>query len=188
MTVLPITVIGHPVLEKRAKRVKHVTDDLRTLVADMFETNDAADGAGLAAPQVGRSLRLFVVSCPDVHGVDHRTEVINPVLERFGPLEMDEEYVEGCLSVPGLGRPTARFRGARVRGTDLEGREIVLEDEGGILARALQHETDHLEGSLYLARLAPMPRREILDEASARGWRRRGITTWDPTVQAADEV
>ena len=132
MTIRPITIAGHRALSQRTRRVREVTDELRALVADMFETNDAANGAGLAAPQVGSRWRLFVYSCEDASGTLRRGVVINPVLERFGGIELDEETLEGCLSVPGEGFPTARHRGARVRGTDLEGAEVVVEDEGGV--------------------------------------------------------
>lgn len=188
MTVRPITIIGHKALERPTRRVREITDDIRALVADMIETSEAADGAGLAATQVGSRWRLFVYSCRDASGEMRRGVVINPRLERFGPLELDEETLEGCLSVPGEGFPTARHRGARVTGIDLEGNEVVVEDEGGILARCLQHECDHLDGSLYLDRLGPRERREALDAVSERGWRARGILSWDPTRLSADEV
>lgn len=188
MTVRPITIIGHRALDQRARRVREVTEELRTLVADMFETNDAADGAGLAAPQVGARWRVFVYSCEDAGGTLRRGVVVNPRLERFGGLELDEETVEGCLSVPGEGFPTARHRGARVHGTDLDGAPVMVEDEGGVLARALQHEVDHLDGSLYLDRLSPARKREALDAVSARGWRSRGLLTWDPRERTADQV
>lgn len=188
MTVRPITIIGHRALEQRTRRVREVTDDIRTLVADMLETNDAADGAGLAAPQVGSRWRIFVYSCTDAQEQLRRGVVINPRLERFGPLELDEETIEGCLSVPGEGFPTARHRGARVTGIDLEGNPVVVEDEGGVLARCLQHEVDHLEGSLYVDRLSPARRREARDAVSARGWRARGLISWDPREMTADKV
>lgn len=187
MTVRPITIIGHRALEQRSRKVREVTEEIRTLVTDMFETNDAADGAGLAAPQVGSRWRLFVYSCEDASGMLRRGVVINPRLERFGPLELDEETIEGCLSVPGEGFPTARHRGARVTGTDLDGETVVVEDEGGVLSRALQHEVDHLEGSLYIDRLTPARRRAALDAVSARGWRSRGLLSWDPrAIEAVD--
>lgn len=187
MTVRLITIVGHRALSQRTRRVREVTPELRTLVADMFETNDAANGAGLAAPQVGSRWRLFVYSCPDAEGTLRRGVVINPVLERFGGIELDEDTIEGCLSVPGEGFPTARHRGARVTGTDLEGADVVVEDEGGVLARALQHEVDHLDGSLYLDRLSPARKREALDAVKDRGWRAGGILTWDPReLDAAD--
>ena len=188
MTVRPITIVGHRALEQRTRKVREITEDIRTLVADMFETNDAADGAGLAAPQVGSRWRLFIYSCPDAEGIERRGVVINPRLERYGPLELEEDTIEGCLSVPGEGFPTARHRGARVTGIDLEGQEVTIEDEGGVLARALQHEVDHLEGSLYLDRLSPALRREALDAITARGWRARGILSWDPRTLEAEDV
>lgn len=188
MTVRPITIIGHKALARPTRRVREITDDIRELVADMIETSEAADGAGLAAPQVGSRWRLFVYSCRDADDVMRRGVVINPRLERFGPLVLDEETLEGCLSVPGEGFPTARHRGARVTGIDLDGNEVVVEDEGGVLARCLQHEVDHLDGSLYVDRLSPAHRREALDAVTARGWRARGILSWDPTRLTASEV
>ncbi|NOJ99613.1 peptide deformylase, partial [Corallococcus coralloides] len=95
MSVRPITIIGHRALEQRTRKVREITEDIRELVADMFETNDAADGAGLAAPQVGSRWRLFVYSCPDASDTLRRGVVINPRLERFGGLELDEETIEG---------------------------------------------------------------------------------------------
>lgn len=188
MSVRPITIIGHRALEQRTRKVREITEDIRELVADMFETNDAADGAGLAAPQVGSRWRLFVYSCPDATDTLRRGVVINPRLERFGGLELDEETIEGCLSVPGEGFPTARHRGARVHGIDLDGQPVTVEDAGGVLSRALQHEVDHLEGSLYIERLSPAHRREALDAVSARGWRSKGLLTWDPRLTSAEDV
>lgn len=188
MAVRPITMIGHRALDQRARRVREVTPELRALVADMEETSAAAKGAGLAAPQVGARWRVFVYSCTDADGVMRRGHVINPVLERFGPLELDEDTLEGCLSVPGEGFPTARHRGARVRGTDLDGRVVEIADEGGVLARCLQHEVDHLDGRLYLDRLDPSRRREALDAVRERGWRERGLLAWDPSALAQEDV
>lgn len=188
MTVRPITIIGHKALERPTRKVREITDDIRTLVADMVETCAAADGAGLAATQVGSRWRIFVYSCTDGAGEMRNGVLINPVLERFGPLELSEESIEGCLSVPGEGYPTARHRGARVTGIDLDGNEVMVEDEGGVLARCLQHECDHLDGHLYLDRLSPTLRREALDAVSERGWRTRGIRSWDPRQMDADEV
>lgn len=188
MTVRPITVIGHKALAQPTKKVREVTDELRTLIADMVETCDAADGAGLASTQVGSRWRVFVYACEDAQGTMHRGHVINPVLTRLGPVEMDDESYEGCLSVPGEGFLTARHRGARVTGTDLDGNPVELEDHGGVLARCLQHEVDHLDGKLYIERLAPQLKREALDAVRDRGWRERGILSWDPTRTTADQV
>jgi peptide deformylase len=90
--------------------------------------------------------------------------------------------------VPGELFPTRRFTGARVTGTDLEGAPVVLEDHGGVLARCLQHEVDHLDGKLYLDRLDPEYRRRALDAVTARGWRARGIRSWDPRHTDAEQV
>lgn len=188
MTIRPITMIGHRALDERARKVREITPQISTLVADMVETSEAARGAGLAAPQVGARWRIFVYSCTDADGRMRRGHVINPVLERFGPIELDEETLEGCLSVPGEGFPTARHRGARVRGTDLDGRAVEIADEGGVLARCLQHEVDHLDGRLYLDRLAPALRREALDAVRERGWRERGLISWDPQELTQDTV
>lgn len=188
MTVRPITMIGHRALEQRARRIREVTPELHALVEDLLDTNDAAEGAGLAAPQVGARWRVFVYACPDAEGRMRRGHVLNPVLERAGALELDEETIEGCLSLPGEGFPTARHRGARVRGTDLEGRPVEIADEGGVLARCLQHEVDHLDGRLYLDRLTPARRRAALDAVRDRGWRRAGRLTWDPRELTQDTV
>jgi peptide deformylase len=188
MTVRPITMIGHKALTRPTRKVREITDDIRTLVADMIETNDAADGAGLAAPQVGARWRIFVYSCPDANEQERRGVVINPVLERIGPPVLDEQTLEGCLSVPGEGFPTARSRAARVTGIDLDGEPVEIEDDGGVLARCLQHEVDHLDGKLYLDRLSPTLRRQALDAVTARGWRAAGRLSWDPRELDQSEV
>ena len=190
MAVRPITVIGHKALHSPTKKVKEVTDEVRTLVADMFDTMAAADGVGLAANQVGARLRIFVYDCPSERGEDDnaRGVVINPVLERLGtpgPLQ-DEEDGEGCLSVPGEWFPLARHPRARVTGTDLDGNEVVVEGEG-LLARCLQHETDHLDGYLYVDRLIGPLKAEAREAVKDRGWAADGVLRWDPsTTQAAD--
>lgn len=189
MAVRDITVIGHKALHQPTKKVREITDEIRTLVDDMFDTMEAADGVGLAANQVGVRLRLFVYDCPDASGTYHRGLVINPVLERLGtpaPLDEDEDG-EGCLSVPGEYFPLARYPRARVTGTDLDGHEVVIEGDG-TLARCLQHETDHLDGYLYVDRLTGPLKREAREAAKDRGWADRGITRWDPSTQKPDEV
>lgn len=189
MAVRDITVIGHRALHQPTKKVREITDEIRTLVDDMFETMEAAEGVGLAANQVGIRLRLFVYDCPDAAGDYYRGLVINPVLERLGtPSPLDEEEDgEGCLSVPGEYFPLARHPRARVTGTDLEGNEVVVEGDG-LLARCLQHETDHLDGLLYVDRLTGPIKREAREAAKDRGWADRGVTKWDPSQQKADKV
>ena len=125
MAVRPITIIGHKALHQPTKKVREVTDEIRTLVEDMFDTMEAAEGVGLAANQVGVRWRIFVYDCthdPEA-GKDARGVVINPVLEKHhvSPLAADPEMDhEGCLSVPGESFPTARSDWARVTGTDLD--------------------------------------------------------------------
>ena len=189
MAVRPITVIGHKALHSPTKKVKEITDEVRTLVADMFETMEAADGVGLAANQVGSRLRIFVYDCPISAEENARGVVINPVLERLGtpgPLH-EENDGEGCLSVPGEWFPLARHPRARVTGTDLDGNEVVLEGSG-LFARCLQHETDHLDGTLYVDRLIGPLKREAREAVKDRGWAERGVTKWDPSTTEADEV
>ncbi|KNX36047.1 peptide deformylase [Luteipulveratus halotolerans] len=192
MAVRPITIIGHKALHQPTKKVREITDEVRTLVADMYDTMDAANGVGLAANQVGVRQRIFVYDVPgEEDGVaDQRGVVINPVLEK-GPVppgEPDpEDGSEGCLSVPGEHFPTARADWARVTGTDLDGNEVVIEGTG-LLARALQHETDHLDGKLYVERLTPTLRREAREAVKDRGWEAARLTKWDPATQKAEKV
>jgi peptide deformylase len=190
MTVREITVVGHKALHQRTKRVKEVTDEVRALVADMFETMEAADGVGLAANQVGSRLRLFVYDCPDEETGERRVgHVINPVLEKKGaPGVADPEHdLVGCLSVPGESFPTARPDWARVTGTDLDGNPVELEGTG-LFARCLQHETDHLDGVLYLDRLSARYKRESREAIKDRGWEAARITRWDPSAGKAEDV
>lgn len=188
MAVRPITITGHRALHSPTKKVKEVTDEIRTLVDDMFETMEAAEGVGLAANQVGSRLRIFVYDCPV--GPDERARgvVINPVLERLGTqAPLDEEDGEGCLSVPGEWFPLARHPRARVTGTDLDGNEIVVEGEG-LLARCLQHETDHLDGYLYVDRLTGPIKAEAREAVKDRGWAADGVLKWDPSTTKAEDV
>lgn len=191
MTVRPITIIGHKALHQSTRRVQTVTDEVRELVADMFETMDAADGAGLAANQVGVRLRIFVYACAAADEVMQRGVVINPVLEKglVAPGEPDpHESLEGCLSVPGESFPTARSDWARVTGTDLDGNTVQVEAQGGTLARCLQHETDHLDGKLYVERLTPTHRTAARATVKERGWEAARLTRWNPTEQDAEDV
>ena len=144
MPILPIRTIGDPVLRTRAEEVTAFDDALARLVADMHETMLDVGGVGLAAPQVGVSLRLFTWAAEGSEG-----HVVNPVLVTG---EEPQEGSEGCLSVPGLGFETPRRQWARVTGVDRSGAPVVVEGTG-LLARLLQHETDHLDGRLYVDRL-----------------------------------
>jgi peptide deformylase len=189
VAVRPIRVVGDPVLSTPTRRVEEVDDELRTLVADMFDTMAAAHGVGLAANQVGVDLRVFVYDCPDEDGKRARGVVVNPVLEisaRPETMPDPDDDEEGCLSVPGEQFPTGRADRARVTGTDLDGAAVVVEGTG-FLARCLQHETDHLDGLLYLDRLVGRNQRAGRRAVKRNGWGVPGLA-WDPTRVEAEAV
>jgi peptide deformylase len=154
MAILSIRILGDPVLRTAADPVTEFGPDLMKLVQDMTETMDDVNGAGLAAPQVGIGKRVFTYRIGSGSG-----HIINPVLENSEDLQADG--AEGCLSVPGLGFRVPRHRWTRARGVDAYGEPVMVEGEG-LLARCLQHETDHLNGSLYVDRLAGDDRRAAL--------------------------
>ena len=190
MPIRPIVMVGDPVLHTPTKPIDEITDEIRALIDDMWETNDAANGAGLAANQIGVSLRVFVYDCPDDEGVRHRGLIINPVLETSpipeGMPDPEDDW-EGCLSVPGEAFPTGRAAEATVTGVDLDGNPVTVSGTG-FFARCLQHETDHLDGYLYLDRLVGRNKRESKRSIRDRGWADKGILSWDPAVQSAEDV
>jgi len=143
--------IGDPVLRTAARLVNDFDADLRKLVATMRAVMKTYGGVGLAANQIGVDLAVFVMSCDGVTAV-----VVNPVLEVVSAQILTE--MEGCLSIPGFFYLTPRAASATVRGFDEFGRPIVL-DGHGLVARCLQHETDHLIGRVYLDRLPGQLRR-----------------------------
>ncbi|OZD30943.1 peptide deformylase [Rhodococcus sp. 06-1477-1B] len=187
MAVLPIRIMGDPVLHAPAARVDEITDEVRTLVADMFETMDAAPGVGLAAPQVGVGLRIFTYTYEDDEGQPWRGVVINPELW-IRPLEPGypdpDDESEGCLSFPGERFPLRRSEAAMLIGTDLEGHAVRIEVTGW-RARILQHEFDHLDGILYVDRLDDEDARVAAKIAKKRKWGRPGIS-WMPGVDDID--
>jgi peptide deformylase len=152
VTTLAIEQLGSPVLRQRARNVEEVNEDLRTLIRRMFDTMYAATGQGLAAPQVGISLRLAVVEVPPRHGPGY--VLINPRLVEAG--RSRSSGIEGCLSIPGVSELVKRPAEVVVEAEDLEG-TLRLEADGE-LARCLQHEIDHLNGVLYIDRLSPLVR------------------------------
>jgi len=189
VAVRPIRIVGDPVLSTPTRRVREVDDELRTLVADMFDTMAAAHGVGLAANQVGVDLRVFVYDCPDEKGRRARGVVVNPVIEtsaRPEGMPDPEDDDEGCLSVPAEQFPTGRAEWARVTGTDLDGAPVVVEGTG-FLARCLQHETDHLDGLLYLDRLVGRNQRAARKAVKRNGWGVPGLA-WDPARIEAEAV
>jgi len=156
VTLLPIRVLGDPILREETKPVVSITDDVRKLVDDMFETMHAAKGIGLAAPQVGRSERLAVV---EIEG--DRLVLINPeILDLVPPKEKDEE---GCLSIPDIYGDVERPLTVRVRAMDRDGNvyERVAE---GLMARCIQHEIDHLHGKLFIDYLSVLKRKAALNQ------------------------
>jgi peptide deformylase len=167
VSVRPVQIYGTPVLRERAVEVPGVDDTLRQLIADMRETMKAYGGVGLAANQVGVAQRVLVVDVPLEEGERGAHALINPVVKRRTGTVTGEE---GCLSVPGIWDEVTRSERLIVAALDEEGRELELDVEG-YLARAIQHELDHLDGVLFVDRLSPLKRqflRRSLD-ALARG-------------------
>ncbi|WP_310963527.1 peptide deformylase [Nocardioides terrisoli] len=165
--IRPITRWGEDVMHRRARSVTEYDDDLKALVADMAATMYAADGVGLAACQIGVDLAVFVFDCPDADSQRHQGVVCNPVLEipegRDRRLDDDDE---GCLSFPGAFVPCARPDRARVTGQDLDGHDVVFEGTG-LLARCLQHETDHTAGTVFGDRLSTRARKKLRKQMEA---------------------
>ncbi|OLR89830.1 peptide deformylase [Actinokineospora bangkokensis] len=184
MTVRRIVIAGDPVLTTPTTPVEAFDDALAALVDDLFETLAASHGVGLAANQVGVPSRVFVYDCPDDDRVRHRGVVVNPVLETSelpqGMPDPDDDF-EGCLSAPGESYPTGRASWAKVTGFDVAGNPVEVEGTG-FFARCLQHETDHLDGRLYLSRLTGRYAREAKRMLKANGWNTPGLS-WDPATE-----
>jgi peptide deformylase len=184
--VLPIVVTGHPALHQPAQPVPKTTADTIQLVADMTDSMREAPGVGLAAPQVGVSLQIFVWHYDDGDQV-HAGHVLNPRLAVSGwprHLLFGEPAEEGCLSIPGLRSPLARYPRARLQGTTLDGDPVDVVAEGW-LARIFQHEYDHVRGVLYVDRLSNRRRREVLADARSRGLGTT-LTSWLPGVDGEE--
>ncbi|MBV9830836.1 MAG: peptide deformylase, partial [Marmoricola sp.] len=154
MTVQPVRFFGDPVLRERATEVTTFDKELRTLVDDLHETMLDQGGAGLAAPQIGVGLRVFVFRADGVEGhmVNPEWTVLDDT-EQVGP--------EGCLSIPGFRWDCRRYDHVVARGWDFHGEPQEIEGTA-MLARAIQHETDHLDGVLFLDKLDPETRREAM--------------------------
>jgi peptide deformylase len=156
-----IRLFGDPVLRTPAEPVVDFDLELRNLVADLTETMIDAPGVGLAAPQIGVGLRVFTYYVDDVLG-----HLINPALALSEECEEDDE---GCLSFPGLAFPTKRAYGLVAKGFDMHGEPVTLEGTGQ-MARCVQHETDHLDGVLFIDRLDPIQRKLAMKEIRAAEW------------------
>lgn len=145
MSILEILTNKNPILRKKSKPVAKVTAEIRELVANMEETLRAAPGIGLAAPQVGELLRIIIADIGEGLNV-----LINPkIMKKIGT----QTFVEGCLSLPGIEGPVERASNITVKGINLSGKQVQVEAEG-LLATVFQHEIDHLDGKLFVDKVA----------------------------------
>lgn len=162
--ILPIYVYGQPVLRQETEEIDQNYPNLKQLIADMFETMQQADGVGLAAPQIGLSIRLVVIDL-DVMGEDFpeykgfRNAYINPYIEEYDESKMDS-MEEGCLSLPGIHEAVKRPTRIKVSYLD---EDFNLHEEwvDGFLARVMQHEFDHLDGKVFTDRISPLRRQMV---------------------------
>ncbi len=179
--IRPILIYGDPVLHQLAAEVRVFDKELEQLVQDLFDTMDKAPGVGLAAPQIGVSLRVFVYSYPDDDDNPRRGVVINPTLTHTpieaGPAD-DELESEGCLSFPGERFALKRGENVIVEGVDLENNPVRIKAEGWF-ARIFQHEFDHLNGIIYVDKLDFESRKEAFEVMEQLGWNKPGVT-WLP--------
>ncbi|MBK1786156.1 peptide deformylase [Prauserella cavernicola] len=162
MAVRDLRYFGDPVLKTKADPVTRFDASVRALVDDLLETVEMPGRAGLAAPQIGVSLRAFSYNVKGELGY-----VLNPEIVELS--KETQEFTEGCLSVPELWFTTVRASYAVVRGVDVRNEPVTVEGDD-LMAQCLQHETDHLDGMLYLDRLDKDQRRQALREARQRDW------------------
>ena len=172
MALRPIRLFGDPVLRTRAEVVTTFDKELRVLVKDLTETMQHAPGAGLAAPQIGVSLRVFTYDVDDVVG-----HLINPVLHFDGDEEQDGD--EGCLSIPGLSWECKRKMHVVAHGQNEYGDPITIEGSE-LMARCIQHETDHLDGVLFVDLLDPETKRRAFDEIRDADWQSPPVVKASP--------
>jgi peptide deformylase len=172
VSVIPIRLLGDPVLRTPAQPVVDFDAELRRLVADLTDTMLEAPGAGLAAPQLGVGLRVFTYNVDDVVG-----HLINPVLDLSAETQDGDE---GCLSIPGLKLPCRRSLSVVAHGMSMYGEPVTIEGSE-VLARCIQHETDHLDGIIFLDRLDDATRAEALRQIAESDWAGDRI----PTLKAS---
>jgi peptide deformylase len=190
--LLPILKYGHPVLRKKGARIERVTPEIAKLIADMFETMHAAAGVGLAAQQVGRALQLTVldvravVDRPSTLELDGRPAdaagfmplvLINPQVTPAGPQQV--AGAEGCLSFPEIYEDITRPESVVVTALNGEGGQISFK-AGGLLARAVQHEVDHLNGILFIDRMAAKDKQALKPELEALQAATKRLLRGDP--------
>ena len=188
MSVCPITITGEPVLHSKALPVTDFGARLQQLVSDMVDTMHKAPGVGLAAPQIGVGLQVFVWEWSDHEDQLHEGAIVNPTLTR-GPLPRravdSEADLEGCLSVPDFRYPLIRADDVVLSGLSPAGEPVTISAEGW-LARIFQHEYDHLQGKLYTDRLRWRLRWSARREIRAEGFGKPG-NSWLPGVDAYEE-
>ncbi|MVU77912.1 peptide deformylase [Nocardia sp. ET3-3] len=175
MTIQPVRLFGDPILRARAAEVETFDREVRQLVTDLTDTMYESGGVGMAAPQIGVGLRVFVYDTGDAKG-----HLINPVFEVEGA--ETQTGPEGCLSIPGVRHDVTRPMTVVARGVDVDGKPVEFRAEG-LLARCVQHETDHLDGVLFLQRLDTDSRKAAMRTIRESGWFTQGIT-----VLAASEI
>ncbi len=160
MAVLPIRVAGDPILRQKTRRVKVIGASIQRLIDDMIETMHAAPGVGLAAPQVGSPLRIAVIEVPEQEVI----VLVNPeIVRRSGERRVEE----GCLSVPGYFAEISRSQSVAVKAIDRRGRSLRVKAKDDLLAQALEHEIDHLNGVLYVDYLESMEQLVKLEPAES---------------------
>ncbi|MDQ1718601.1 MAG: peptide deformylase [Pseudonocardiales bacterium] len=163
----PVVIVGDPVLHSPSETVTDFSDDLKHLIDDMFATMYLAEGVGLAAPQVGVGLRVFVYDCYDDEGIYYKGHIVNPVITATSTETDDGD--EGCLSVPGPFATVARPHTVTVTGVDATGTSIEVTGSG-FFARCLLHETEHLQGTLYIDHLNRRRRSRVLAAIEPYPW------------------
>ncbi|MGD9926910.1 MAG: peptide deformylase [Sphaerochaeta sp.] len=159
--MLDIYTLGEEVLREKCQKVTEFDNALRILVDAMFDTMDEADGVGLAAPQVGVTKRLFVIH---IRGEEKRAYINPQIIETSIETSTDEE---GCLSIPGVWHDVQRPARVTVQAQDVEGKVFQVKADG-LLARALQHENDHLNGVLFIDRLSDEEREKMIQAYEKR--------------------
>jgi peptide deformylase len=167
VSITPIRLLGDPVLRSPADPVVDFDKELRKLVADLIDTMRSEAGAGLAAPQIGVGLRVFAFDVDEVVG-----HLVNPVLEF--PDGEEQDGPEGCLSIPGVYVDTKRRLNVVAKGFNEYGEPVQIVGTG-TMARCVQHETDHLDGVLFLDRLDGARRKEAMKEIRASDWYQAGM-------------
>lgn len=167
MAILPIRMAGDPVLRQKAKKVRTIDDSIQRLIDDMIETMRDAPGVGLAANQVGVPLKVIVMEIPELDDRENPKRdlyvLINPqIVKRSGERHLDE----GCLSIPGYKAVVPRSEKVTVKGLNRDGKEIRIKAEDNLLAEAIEHEVDHINGMLYIDHLESIDELQKLEDVA----------------------